>query len=47
MSEKYDIGIWQDDTWAVYEKVSRRRVFAGSLEEVHAWIALKEKGFDI
>jgi len=48
MNEKYEIRFWQDSEWAVYEKGSYGDyVFKGTLEEVNAWLSLREKGFEI
>ena len=48
LSNKYDIRIWQDDTYAVYEKGKwNNYLFKGTIEAVNAWLSLNEKGFDI
>ena len=53
MNEKYEIGFWQDNIYAVYLKSDYLKgdraeaVFRGTIEEVNAWLSLKEKGFDI
>lgn len=49
MKEKYEIRIWQDNEYAVYEKNDSYGdyVFKGTLEEVNAWLSLKEKGFEV
>ena len=47
MNEKYDIRFWQDDRWAVYHKEENEHLFIGTLEEVNAWLELKEGGFDL
>lgn len=48
-SEKYEIRFCQDNELAVYLKGDYEGdyVFKGSLEEVNAWLGLKEKGFEI
>lgn len=48
---KYEIRHWQDNEYTVYEKdsygiISNHYAFRGTLEEVNAWISLKEKGYD-
>lgn len=49
MDKKYNISFWQDNEWAVYDRDSNSSeyVFRGTLEEVNAWISLKEKGFEL
>lgn len=49
MSDKYEIRFWQDNEYAVYYKgvIEGDYLFKGTLEEVNAWISLKEKGFEI
>ena len=48
MNTKYDIRFWQDNQWAVYPKGEYGDyLFRGNLEEVNAWLSLKEKGFDL
>lgn len=49
LNHKYDIRFWQDNEWAVYRKDEPESdfLFKGTLEEVNAWLSLKEKGFDI
>jgi hypothetical protein len=49
MNDKYEIRFWMDNEWAVYEKgkYDDNYLFKGSLEEVNAWLSLKEKGFDL
>ncbi len=47
MNEKYDIRFWQDAEYAIYKKGENQHIFIGTLEEVNAWLSLKEKGFDI
>lgn len=48
MNEKYDIRIWQDDQYAVYEKDNYENyLFRGTIEQVNAWLSLQEKGFNI
>ena len=50
MNGKYIIRKHDDREYAVYlqteHDIDLARVFIGSLEEVNAWISLKEKGFD-
>ena len=48
MESKYIIRLWQDNIYAVYSKEDQYGdyLFKGTLEEVNAWISLKEKGFD-
>lgn len=44
---KYEIRIWQDNEYAVYDENNMNEpLFIGSLEEVNAWISLKEKGYN-
>lgn len=51
MNEKYEISIWMDNIYAVYDKVNdpyhADYVFKGTLEEINAWMSLQEKGFII
>lgn len=51
MNEKYAIRMYQDNEYAVYDKDKDlgfyEYEFKGSLEEVNAWISLREKGFNI
>lgn len=50
MNQKYTIRIWQDNIYAVYridDGYYMDYIFKGSLEEVNAWLSLKEKGFDL
>lgn len=48
MEKEYEIRLWQDNVYAVYPKDNPTDYeFKGSLEEVNAWISLKEKGFNI
>lgn len=48
MNEKYDIRFEMDNEYGVYEKDSQGSpLFIGSLEEVNAWLSLREKGFNI
>lgn len=48
MKQKYEIKHWQDDQYAVYTMGEYNDyLFKGTLEEVNAWISLKEKGYDI
>lgn len=49
MSDKYEIRFWQDNEYAVYEKdtYDGNYLFKGTLEEVNAWLSLKEKGFNL
>jgi len=46
---KYDIRIYMDDIYTVNKKDDYLEdyLFKGTLEEVNAWLSLKEKGFDI
>lgn len=44
---KYEIRFYQDNQYEVLEIPVMNRVFLGTLEEVNAWISLKEKGFDL
>lgn len=44
---KYEITLWQDDEYAVYkEGAYEEYLFKGTLEEINAWISLKEKGYN-
>lgn len=48
MNKEYDIRIWQDHTYAIYEKGKwHNYLFKGTIEQVNAWLSLKEKGFEI
>ena len=47
MEKEYTIRLIQDDRYGVYDKDLGCERFEGTLDEVHAWIALKEKGFDL
>jgi hypothetical protein len=51
MNEKYEIYHFQDNEYAIYFKgdIERGRLYQyrGNLEEINAWMSLKEKGFDI
>lgn len=49
ISDKYDIIPREDNEWVVYQKdkFEGDYLFKGTLEEVNAWISLKEKGFNI
>lgn len=48
MNNEYQIRIWQDNIYAVYKIGDwHNYLFKGTLEEVNAWLSLKEKGFDI
>ena len=50
MNEDYEIRFWQDKEWAIYRKGSSFNsdfLFRGTLEEVNAWLSLREKGFDL
>lgn len=49
MNEKYTIEHWADNIYAVYniDEEDGKYVFKGSLEEVNAWLSLKEKGFNL
>jgi len=45
---KYKIRLWHDKQYAVYTLGSNSDpLFVGTTVEVHAWISLKEKGYDI
>ena len=47
---KYEVSHWQDNEYAVYKKDEdglQDIVFRGTIEEVNAWISLKEKGYNI
>lgn len=47
MNNKYEIRYWQDNEWAIFLKGEYGNpLFIGSVEEVNAWLSLKEKGFD-
>ena len=41
------ISTWFDNQWAVYENDGGERVFIGTIEEVNAWLSLKDKGYEI
>jgi hypothetical protein len=45
---KYVIRFWQDDEYVVYreDNIGGEYLFKGTLEEVNAWVSLKEKGYD-
>ena len=46
---KYKIKIYQDNICEVYNEEDSEfydYLFKGTLEEVNAWISLKEKGYD-
>ncbi len=44
MKEIYEIRIWQDNIYAIYYKGEYERyVYKGTIEEVNAWISLREK----
>lgn len=43
---KYEIRFYQDNIYEVYEEGVNGAVFRGTLEQVNAWISLKQKGFD-
>lgn len=47
MNEKYEIHHLKDNEYVVYEKDDQEgdTLFSGTLEQVNAWISLKEKGF--
>lgn len=49
MNDKYEIRFWQDNQYAIYYKdnLEGDYIFRGTLEEVNAWLSLKEKGFEI
>lgn len=48
MNEKYEIQFKAGNQWAIYKKGDTLDwVFKGSIEEVRAWMELKEKGFDL
>ena len=48
MSDKYEIRAWCDNEYAVYEKGSHgQHLFIGTIEQVNAFISLKEKGFNL
>jgi hypothetical protein len=52
-SEKYSIHVWQDNEYAVYPAdyvyglSDDSYLFKGTLQEVNAWLELKEKGFNV
>ena len=47
MEQKYEIRHWQDTNYAVYLTGEYEDyLYRGSIEEVSAWITLKEKGFN-
>jgi hypothetical protein len=45
----YEIRFWQDNEYAVYSKdvEALDYLFRGTLEEVNAWLSLKERGFNL
>lgn len=48
MNEKYDIRFEMDNEYGIYEKyLEGDCLFKGNLEQVNAWISLREKGFEI
>lgn len=52
MKEKYELLFWQDNEYVVHEimpngEVKIDYVFKGTLEQINAWLSLKEKGFDL
>lgn len=49
MKNKYQIRMWQDNIYAIYENDNPygEYFFKGTIEEVNAWLSLKEKGFNL
>ena len=48
MKEQYDVRLWLDNQYGIHKKGEFGiPIFIGTLQEVNAWLDLKEKGFDL
>jgi len=47
--EKYTITLWWDKEYYVYKMIGgyNNVMFKGTIVEVHAWISLQEKGYEL
>jgi hypothetical protein len=47
--EELEISYWQDGDYYVHKKGDYcvKYLFKGNLEEINAWISLREKGYEI